>query len=183
VWTRLSSALSTLAAFVIIGVVLWAVVQGVRHSPEVVGSFATAAGAIIAVVVQRDRENKREVARLHRELLAPLYEDLFKRFNEGIDFEDDADKEFVTELQRKLLFYGSDAVVNAWLTWLRAIPDDPEDTEEGDPSTLLRWEQVLFAIRRDLGHSNDGLNPGDLLRIYVPDFDEFHLAWKLRERK
>jgi hypothetical protein len=181
VLARISSALGTLAGLVVIGVVLWAVVEGIRSSPEVVGSFATATGAVLAVVFQRDRENKREIARLHREQLAPIYEDLFKRFKEGFDAEDPEDEAFVLDLQRKLIFYGATPVVVEWLKWMRSIPDDEEERDESDPSLLLRWERVLFAIRRDLGHNNEGLSPGDLLRVYVPDFDEYHLAWLMRK--
>jgi hypothetical protein len=56
------------------------------------------------------------------------------------------------------------------------MPDtvaDDDDDAPTDPSVLLRWEQVLFAIRRDLGHDNGGLRPGDLLRVYIHDADEY----------
>lgn len=64
-------------------------------------------------------------------------------------------------------------MVEAWLTWLRSIPGDVDG--EDDPRTLhslLAWEQVLFAIRQDLGHSKGSLRTGDLLRIYVYDADQ-----------
>src|SRR4051812_27569576 len=108
---RLVSAIGIVAALALVLVAVWAVIWGVLKQPAVVGSFATAAGAIIAVVLQRERENRREVVQRHREQLAPLYESLFKRFGRGgFDPENPDDREFIYELQRKLIFYGSTPV-------------------------------------------------------------------------
>jgi len=155
----------------------WAVVQGVQAEPSIVGSFATALAAVIAVVVQRDRENRREIQQAHREQLAPIYEDLFERFYKDADFSDAAQQEFIAKLQRKLILYGSDHVVRDWVAWLRSIPSDDEKRDEHDPRVLLGWEQVLFAIRRDLGHKNDDLTSPDLLRVYITDIDHHIALW------
>jgi hypothetical protein len=37
---------------------------------------------------------------------------------------------------------------------------------------MLDFEKLLFAIRKDLGHSNKGLEDGDLLRPFLTDVDE-----------
>jgi hypothetical protein len=59
-------------------------------------------------------------------------------------------------------------VLHAWLAWRRS----PEAADDKDLRPLLIWEQVLFAIRADLGHNNTGLHRRDLLRLYVNDMDE-----------
>jgi hypothetical protein len=161
----------------------WAVIEGVRAEPSIVGSLATALAAVVAVVVQRDRENRREVQQAHREQLAPLYEDLFERFYNAADFSDEAQKEFIEKMQRKLVLYGSDHVLARWVTWLRSMPGDDEERDENDPRVLLDWERVLLAIRRDLGHKNEGIDTGDLLRVYVTDIDHHIAAWNARQRE
>lgn len=181
---RLSSILGALVAIAIVAIGTWVLVRGVLDQPTIVSSFVTAAGAVGAVVYQRDRENRREVAALHREKLAPMYEQLFVHFRDGISLETPEQQDFIYKLQRELLFYGSTPVVVEWLRWLRSIPNvedgaDESDDDDGptDPTVLLRWERVLLAIPRDLGHDNRSLNPGDLLRIYVNDADEHIQPW------
>jgi hypothetical protein len=177
---RLSSLLWTLVVLAILALGGWVVVRGVLDQPTIVSAFVTAAGAVAVVVLQRDRENKREVALLHREKLAPLYEKLLLMFSTGATFEEPEDQEFVHELQRQMILYGATPVVAEWLRWMRSISiDDDENDEdtEADPAVLLRWEGVLLAIRRDLGHDNSALHPGDLLRIFVHDADDYVPSW------
>jgi hypothetical protein len=42
-----------------------------------------------------------------------------------------------------------------------------------DPTVLFAFEQMLFEIRRDLGHENNGLGAGDLLRLFINDVDDY----------
>jgi hypothetical protein len=179
---RLSSLFWTLVALAILGLGGWVLVRGVLDQPTIVSAFVTAAGAVGVVFFQRDRENKREVALLHREKLAERYEKLIKVFARGSAFGDDPeDLEFLYDLQRQMLLYGATPVVVEWVRWMRSIPDKPDeedaDDELRDPSILLRWEHVLLAIRKDLGHDNKGLMPGDLLRVYIADSDEYVQPW------
>jgi hypothetical protein len=186
---RLISTATSILGILVVALGLAAALWGVYKQPAIVGSLVTAAAAVAAVVIQRDRENRREVVQRHREQLAPMYESLFQRFSAegGLDAENDEDREFVFELQRKLVFYGSTQVVREWVSWLRSIPEDTGDASqeaimpEGppDPGVLLRFERVLLAIRKDLGHDDEGLQPGDLLRIYVRDIDPILIAWML----
>jgi len=171
------SVMGTIAAWLIIPAFFFVVIYGVIESPEAAGALLTAAGAVGAVAYQRDRENKRLVQERHRERLAPLYEGLFEVMRRGLDVTKKEDEQFILDLQRNLVLYGSTPVVLKWLDWMRAMPDVP-DEENGTPELLLQFEQVLLAIRKDLGHNNDGLMPGDLIRVYVPDADEHFAAWR-----
>jgi hypothetical protein len=55
----------------------------------------------------------------------------------------------------------------------------PEDMT--NPTYLLTYEQLLFLIRKDLGHDDSTLTPGDLLRVYVNDFDEMNALWLAKQ--
>jgi hypothetical protein len=168
--SKLGTLFGVLLVIALIPLAFWAVIRGVLDDPGLVGTCVTAAAAIAAVLIQRDRENKREVAQRHREQLAPLYESLFERFAEGVDLQEDEQQAFILQLQRKLVLYGTTPVVAAWLRWLRSAPDEPI---ENDPRPLLRWEDLLFVLREDLGHPRADLKPGDLLRVYIRDADEY----------
>jgi len=174
---RLSSGFWIVVVLLLLGGAAYVIGKGSLEEPSVTAALVTALSAVILLVVQRDRENAREAARAHREQLAPLYEQLFEKFYKGVDFQDQTEVEFVERLQRKLVLYGASGVVLAWITWLRSMPGQEQNTDEADPSLLLRWEKVLLAIRKDLGHSNSDLEPGDLLRIYIYDVDKYVRPW------
>jgi hypothetical protein len=175
--TRVSSAFYTVIAFGLIALVVWAIVRGVEHDPGVVGPFATAAAAVAVVVAQRNFEKRREVERSHREQMTPIYEELVSSLKDMENRTEEQNMRFFKDLQTKLLIYGPTPVVKQWLAWQRTgIPDD--DT---DPSALLTYEQVLFAVRADPGHDNSGLGAGDLLRLYVNDIDEMLVAWNAQQ--
>jgi hypothetical protein len=163
----------------LIGFFGWAVVRGVEEDPSVVGSFAVAGGAVVVAVWGRQREKQLELLQSHRERMAPIYEELFDRFREADDEiagREVPSEEFYADLHKKLVLYGPTPVVQEWLRWARTPAPENFDFE-GDPTILLRWERVLFAIRKDLGHDNSGLAPGDILRIWVHDSDEAVKPW------
>lgn len=146
----------------------WAVIRGVEAEPSVVGSFATALAAIAGVLIARNREQREKAAQTHRNAMSPIYEQLFIEFARTVEADEDR-SEFFQEVHRKLLFYGPTPVVKAWLEWARDAENVPDD--DSSALRLLLWERVLFAIRQDLGHNNDGLQAGDLLRLYINDAD------------
>jgi hypothetical protein len=163
---RLLTVLGVVVVVALAGVLGYGIIRGITADPAVVGSFLTAAVAFVAVEFGRQREKRLQLLQSHRERMAPIYEDLLKMMARAGS---KPDERFMREFQRKLLLYGATPVVEAWLVVMRAF----EARGEADPGTLLQWEGVLFAIRADLGHDNAALKPGDLLRIYVTDADEY----------
>ena len=55
-----------------------------------------------------------------------------------------------------------------WITSLRIQGLDEQKIYEN----LFLFENFLLAIRKDLGHSNQKIQKGDLLRLFIKDFDE-----------
>ena len=45
-------------------------------------------------------------------------------------------------------------------------------TAQDPAKSLFVLENMLFAIRRDLGHKNKNLKQGDLLSLFVTDIDQ-----------
>ena len=72
---------------------------------------------------------------------------------------------------QKLILWGSADILSHWNAFrlVGAVLADAQP--EGSPEIMFAFEQVLYAIRRDLGHSNKGLGPGDLLRSFINDVD------------
>jgi hypothetical protein len=165
---RLSSLVGFLGALAIIGVAAWAVVRGIDKDPGVVGPFATALGAVAVVLVQRNREKRQELEKAHREQMAPIYEELVTKLKDYDATKQASNIKFFKSAQTKLLLYGPTPVLKAWIAWLRTGTSN--DLE--NPALLLAYERLLVAVRADLGHDNAGLEPGDLLRVYVNDIDD-----------
>jgi hypothetical protein len=169
---RLRYTIALVLGVGVLGLAAWAVIAGVLADPSVVGALATALSAVVAVLIARSWEKRQELEQTHREQMAPIYEELFVQFTKVTASKADAAKQqvFFKELHRKLVLYGPSSIMKAWLTWLRES-EALGEIEEGDARSLLLWEQVLFAIRKDLGHDDRELNAGDLLRIYVSGVD------------
>jgi hypothetical protein len=56
---------------------------------------------------------------------------------------------------------------NEWTVTTKAA------AEAGDDITAVTaWEFLLRAIRSDLGHDDSNLPPGELLRLFITDYDE-----------
>lgn len=84
------------------------------------------------------------------------------------------------EFARELLIWGSDNVIKKFAAFRTfadtseplsaspgATPAQKAETERRALQALVAFEEVLCAIRLDLGHDNDDLKPGDLLRTFV----------------
>jgi hypothetical protein len=70
----------------------------------------------------------------------------------------------------EMIFWASDTDLVEWSRLRRVtITASPEQQQ----FNLLRFEKVLLAIRRDLGHKNKGITTGDLLGLWVNDIDAF----------
>jgi hypothetical protein len=74
--------------------------------------------------------------------------------------------EFFASFTQKFMVWGADEVVREWSAFrLKSVKAD-------DPfGVLFAYEDLIRAIRRDLGHSNKGLKRGDILTLFVNDID------------
>lgn len=109
--------------------------------------------------------------------MTPVYDDLLKMFlaNVGSGGGMDADAEdFMKDLKgRQLLLGASTEMLRAFNDWQRSTV-----TAQGEVdamAAIFAWEDLLRAIRRDLGHNDADLQRGELLRVFITDIDE-HVA-------
>lgn len=160
----------------VIAACVGALVYGLVQDPQVAGPIAGAIGVVAAAVVQRRWEKRQELERLRREQMAPIYEQLISivKTKGG---EEGATAEFFQDFTTKLILYGPPPIIKSWNAF-RAL-SMPEDMT--NPTYLLTYEQLLFLIRKDLGHDDSTLIPGDLLCVYVNDFDEMNALWLAKQ--
>lgn len=77
------------------------------------------------------------------------------------------------QITQKVILWGSDSVITSYRRWWRMVLRAGDDT---NPAELFaRFEDVLFALREDLGHRNKGLDRKDLLSLFINDIDDVNL--------
>jgi hypothetical protein len=174
---RIASALKVILGLALllalVGAVGWLTYTTVTEAPAVVAAVMTGALAILSLGVQRYFEQQREDARVRRERMAPIYEQLVRQLHLAAD--DSAEQTdietFFGELAQSLQLWGAPPVIKAFNAWRLAMT---ETVPEGEVAIgmFFAYEDLLLVTRTDLGISNDGLERGDLLRIFVNDLDE-----------
>lgn len=65
------------------------------------------------------------------------------------------------EFKRKMIVWGSPTVIEDWISL------EENDDELSDLEKLLHLDDVLRAVRRDLGHSDRALLRGSLLGLFL----------------
>ena len=171
---------SVLLGLVTLGVLLilaWLSVSYILSLPkEVAGPMIAAVAAVSGILLSRRNEKRKEVEQQLRQQKTPVYEEFTKLFlGQMMKATPDAPaasqaqiETFFRNWMPKLTIWGSDDVVREFIAWKRGL-SIPTQT---DLTRLLTTEQVLLTIRADLGHSNKGLHPGDLLSLYITDIDD-----------
>lgn len=144
----------------------------------ITASFTLISGVLI-VVYSRRQESKQEIEQEHRKQKIPIYDDfllfylgrlLGSRREGGKPLTEREMYKFRLEFTRRLMLWGSDEVVRKYSAMTKVIEGE-EDASRG-LKTLVYFEQLLYLIRADLGHKNEGLDSGDLLRLFVTDIDQ-----------
>lgn len=170
-----------LLAAVAIGLI-WLAAQGLHLltgvSSEVLIAIVTVIGGLFSVLIARYVEASNDRQAKLREKKVPIHEAFLEAIvgrmmtignaNEGQrERETNALVEELTKLTPSLIIWASDDVLREWSRYRR------HDLQSGDPMRgIIRLESVLRAIRRDLGHRNWGLKPGDVLGTYINDVDD-----------
>lgn len=130
----------------------------------------TAGATIYAAIKTKSAERIKEIEQELRKQKAPIYEE-FSEFILGKVLNNKASedemKEFVIKFSQKMLVWGGDNVINAWVDFRKNVGN-----ENFQYQVLFLIENVLFAIRSDMGHLNKGLKQGDLLTLFVNDMEK-----------
>jgi hypothetical protein len=109
--------------------------------------------------------------------MSPIYEQLVSILKDNPEEAETA--EFFKDLTTKLLLYGPAPIIKEWIEFrLRGMSTAGDPT---NPTSLLNYEKLLLLVRKDLGHDDSDLKLGDLLRIYVNDFDEMYIHWMAKQ--
>lgn len=176
---KILSYLFVLLFFGSIGWILYNLLAGsIQINPNVLAGIITAISAIIAIILQKNREQRINIQIEHRNRVAPIYEKFIDDIFNNFFYADKLGRQRLTnqemievmaEFTQKILIWGSNDVINAYNNFRESGNVAP-----GKPShaILFHVEDLLLAIRKDLGHPTKGFKKGQLLRLFVNDLDD-----------
>ena len=151
-------------------------------SAAIIAAAATIVVSVVSIVLAKVYEFRQSVEREIRANKVPIYEEFLGFMSRLLHGEkigkkptDEEMVVFMIEFNQKMMVWGSDSVLAAWRDWRKTIVSDgdPEGNSWRLGQMMHSYENIIYAIRKDLGHRNDGLNKGDLLRLFINDYDEF----------
>jgi len=147
----------------------WTALSGAN--PQFSAGILTAGGAVLvgvlSVIGGKILERKAAIAKELRDKKSPVYEELLRLMfrlltsaqqDKPVTPEETAIS--LAEFTQRLMVWGSDEVVSAWAQFLQGGNDDPKQLG-------YSMERVILSIRRDLGHKNANIAPGDLLGLFA----------------
>jgi hypothetical protein len=82
-------------------------------------------------------------------------------------------------LTENVIVWGSDAVLKEFGEFRVA---SLQTQTAGPLATLATLEDLMLAIRRDLGYRNSKIERGDLLRLFINDLEQHREALNLLKR-
>ena len=149
----------------------------------IIAAAATIFVSALSIVLGKLYESRSLIQKEHRETKIPVYEDFLKFISRilmsskvGDTVSEKEMIEFMSGFTQHLMVWGSDEVLVAWVKCRRLLIDGPA-MKTSPTKFLFLYEDLVLAIRRDLGHKNKSFVKGDVLALFINDIDQ-HLPNK-----
>lgn len=143
-----------------------------------IAATATIIVSVISVLFAKRLEYKAVLLKEHREKKIPIYEQMVQlifrfAFAEKIGLEPLTEKELISKMAwftENIVVWGSDDLVIAWNKFRVFSLSNNGLPNHG---ILFEVENLLLAIRKDLGHGNRGVGRGKILALFINDIDKY----------
>jgi len=152
---------------------------------SVVTAVATITTAIVTTLITKSNEFRLQVRTEQRDKKALIYEELTGFFfkiifaskleskEEPVSAENKEKEivEFLTSYTPKIIMWGSDEVLKEFYLFRNKslrVESDPDKVSD----VIRKFEELLFSIRRDLGHKNKKLGKGNILGLFINDVEK-----------
>jgi len=147
----------------------WFLSQSIEVIAAAITVFGTVTAGIGAVVVSQQRIKSREIAEAHRPQKAKVYESFLSKVIEFMRNSDEDElgsedmeslEEFFYEFTANVMMWGSPKVLKAYGTFKGS---------GGSNESVFLVDDIIGAMRKDLGLKNSGLKRGDLVKLLIND--------------
>lgn len=75
------------------------------------------------------------------------------------------------EITDDLILWGSDEIIKDYCDLRKKLPNE-NSTEIAKTSGIISFGKFMLSIRKDLGHSNTGIDEYDLMSLFITDSDK-----------
>ncbi|MHC4334516.1 MAG: hypothetical protein ACYSUV_12305 [Planctomycetota bacterium] len=150
----------------------WVMVQPSQIAAAIIAFGGTVIAGIGAVVISQQRAKARDIRESHRPQKTKLYTDfitqvvgIMREHRGGKTLDEAATKkleDFFFDFTTRVMLWGSPRVLQHYGAF-RKVGEKP------DPNIILLLDDILQAMRRDLGLSNRALARGDLIKMLLTD--------------
>lgn len=157
----------------------WSIFSSV--DPKLGVSIIAASGTIIvtliSVLVSKHLDRKAQILAHLRAKKVPIYEKIINfifsfTFAEKLGEKQPTEKEiikFFAEVTQELVIWGSDEIIDAFYKFRMENIDNANGIQSEPTEILFTVENLLLAIRKDLGHKNQNIPRGKLLSLFIND--------------
>ncbi|WP_419494705.1 hypothetical protein [Chryseobacterium bernardetii] len=133
---------------------------------------------ISSFFITRYLERKKSIELEIRNKKIPIYEEFYE-FYFSIMFKSNTDDEITTEemvkffqqFNQKAIIWFPDNILKSYIEWKNNLTNFSKNQGITLREIILHQEQFMSQIRKDIGHTNKNLVPGDISSLYINDFD------------
>ena len=127
--------------------------------------------SIVSKIVEYRQNTKRYLYEKKEEPYSEFIEMVYKIQEKGKAKENINDEEMLDDIfsfSKKLTLWGSNKVIRKWLAFRKISQEQNDNTEN-----LFMLKEIIFEIRKDMGHKKSGLEKGDILAFFVNDIEDY----------
>jgi hypothetical protein len=137
---------------------------------------------IVGYFITRYLERKKIIEQQIREQKLPIYEEfidmvfqVFQSSKNGQAMSEEDLKKFFWNFNKKAILWLSDTTLKSYIIWKNSIQTNSStsQTKEDTYETLVAFEKLVLSFRKDIGHENSNLKTGDLLSMFINDWNTF----------
>jgi hypothetical protein len=145
-----------------------------KIAAAIVAASTTILVSVFSVLISKFLEQRAKINQELREKKIPAYESLIEfvfrlvqAIKKGEELPEEEVEKFMLSFTQQVIVWGSDKVLQAFYNF-----KNHGDSGDGREA-VLRMEDLLLAIRKDLGHANNGLSQGKILGLFINDFEPY----------
>ena len=176
-------------SFILLGIIIygislllskfWSIFSSVdpKLGVGIIATSGTIIVTLISVLVSKHLERKAQILSHLREKKVPIYEKIINfifslTFAEKLGKQAPTEKEivkFFAEVTQELVVWGSDEMIDAFYKFRTESINNADGLQTEPNGILFTVENLLLAIRKDLGHQNKNIPKGKLLSLFIND--------------
>ena len=127
-------------------------------------AIVTIVSGVISKIIDYKQKRREYLSQKREEPYAEfinVYYKMQEKISKGELYSQEEMFDDVQKFQKKLMLWGSNRVINAWI-------DFRKNSNPNGTNTLFYMEKILYALRKDMGYKN--LGKGKLLSMSINDF-------------